>query len=428
MAEREYNLRVVTVTHYTVQVSNVPPGLQDRHVYKRFFRKYGPVVDVAITFNDGEMVQAYMERGRIRKEMQASKVANRLEDLEEWKQKLHSVDERITDLELRFQKQAACAFVTFEFAHSVDDVLKAYPGDWWSRLWMGRAKRFEGHRIRVKTAPEPSNILFLNLKYTARQRFMRRAFTFFISLLVICGSASMVYKAQEAQSKVPQVSTVCFTPISISQASAPNAPERAVDCFCSQLGLADAWSKERTLCSDWLRRYILGQMLILAASFAIVINNYVLQRIVEFLVTLEKHTSVTSEQMAVTKKLFIGQFINTSIVLLVLNYKSSVNLGFLTKFGIGNGVYSNLNPDWFSNVGVALVLCMLLNMFTPHSISLIKYFIGRCTRYCRARRCVTQRYEPPPLSPDPSLSTYLSIYICRINFLLMKCCSLFLVN
>lgn len=95
---------------------------------------------------------------------------------------------------------------------------------------------FAGCTIRVARAPEPSNILFLNLKYTKKQRVCRRTFTFLITyndgssmlrltcldrLFLVAISVVVVWLSQHYQNSIPTdrcaVSTrvtVCNTVVS----------------------------------------------------------------------------------------------------------------------------------------------------------------------------------------------------------------------
>jgi hypothetical protein len=70
----------------------------------------------------------------------------------------------------------------------------------------------------------------------------------------------------------------------------------------------------------------------------IVAVNYLLKRTTHLLSSFEKHPSVTAMQESMTWKLFVGLFINTSIVLLVVNADLQVYLGVNLIF---NGTYQD---------------------------------------------------------------------------------------
>jgi hypothetical protein len=100
--------------------------------------------------------------------------------------------------------------------------------------------RYHGHRIEVEQAPEPSNILFRNLKHTHRDKCFRRLATSLCTLVVICVSLVITYVAQYYQRTVPG-STDC--PSSLSGTSRDDAVAAADgsltrDCYCQLIGMS----------------------------------------------------------------------------------------------------------------------------------------------------------------------------------------------
>jgi hypothetical protein len=69
-------------------------------------------------------------------------------------------------------------------------------------------------------APEPSNILFANLKYPVNEKVLRRIGSFFLTLLTVAISAVVVYFAQEYQRGI--------------QVGSSQADNIIISCLCYQ--------------------------------------------------------------------------------------------------------------------------------------------------------------------------------------------------
>ena len=45
-------------------------------------------------------------------------------------------------------------------------------------------------------------------------------------------------------------------------------------------------------------------------------------------------------------------------------------------------MFSDLHPFWYYNVGVTIIFCMILNIFTPHLAPILTFTIAKCKRHC----------------------------------------------
>jgi len=287
---KAYETDILTITHYTVKVDDIPRDCFDRHEMKNFFKRFGTVVDVAIAYNDGDRVLAYKARGRIRKEMVAAKQGKRLYQLEKLVKRLTAIDAEIAEIERTLHKESVCAFVTFELAQDKAACVRAYPTGFWNRLFMPKDLRYRGTiKLRVTDAPEPSNILFTNLRYTASERRWRRLFTSLVVLIILSISIAAVYVAQYYQSRVP-LNETC--PSSVTLAEAQQDPT-LLDCYCDLLGSDVLSGSNKDLCSDWISRYALSKALTFVCGLTIFVVNFVMQRVRPHALTLLEHEAVT---------------------------------------------------------------------------------------------------------------------------------------
>jgi hypothetical protein len=63
--------------------------------------------------------------------------------------------------------------------------------------------------------------------------------------------------------------------------------------------------------------------------------------------------------------MFLVQFINTGVVILLVNARIS-EVSLPETFPVFAGRYSDFTVDWYKNVGATISLTMFINIFTPH--------------------------------------------------------------
>lgn len=88
-------------------------------------------------------------------------------------------------------------------------------------------------------------------------------------------------------------------------------------------------------------------------------------------------TDVLSSNMF---KCFITQFVNTAIVIVVVNLKVESVYKWNPDFFILTGLYSDLTPGWYSTVGTTIAFTMFINIFTPHLSALMFWMFYGCKR------------------------------------------------
>jgi hypothetical protein len=83
--------------------------------------------------------------------------------------------------------------------------------------------------------------------------------------------------------------------------------------------------------------------------------------------------------------MFLVQFINTGVVILLVNARvSEIALpDFIPLFA---GKYNDFSVEWYKFVGSTISFTMLINIVSPHAGALIGVFISGLTR-CLDRGC-----------------------------------------
>ena len=105
--------------------------------------------------------------------------------------------------EKKVEHMTGIAYVTFASSRQANHLLKIYGrNDRWSKLYgffdcrkNKLVLKLDGkeHRIRVKRAPEPSDILWENLKYSNLQKLLRSSLGFLVSFLLVFLAFFWVY-------------------------------------------------------------------------------------------------------------------------------------------------------------------------------------------------------------------------------------------
>jgi hypothetical protein len=128
---------------------------------------------------------------------------------------------------------------------------------------------------------------------------------------------------------------------------------------------------------SWCVKYAYDYAQITGLTFGsvilVVVINMVLKMCMKRLVKFEKPMSKGVYSLSLANKLFIVQLINTAIVTLIVNGNlESFQLGGGTAgvdftFGgnIFSGDHSDFNKSWYTSVGSALLLTMMINLATP---------------------------------------------------------------
>ena len=355
-----------------------------------FFSHFGQVVDVAMAYNDYKLVEKYEERGSLKLEAETARRKNKIKKQNKILQQVEKVDHDILHLQKKLDLKLLTAYVTFEHQHEMIKCLKAFPDGFLLRCCMPKYCIYQGHKLRVEHAPEPSNILYKNLHYSSSERTNRRRLTMFITFLLILASCLVTFYSQDYRQQLDdQQSLDC----ALSEYTLEMAINDAnvTQCFCQSLG-TDIFL-QRTFCQDYLTDYLLAKSLLIAAASTVVIVNLILKILIHKLTNFEKHHTRSHEQLAAVQKLFISFFINTALLSLFIN----ANLDFIDpKFNFGlvfNGEFEDVTPDWYNVVAISITITMILNMFSTTIFPFLSIFINKCQRKCCLKQHMTSQND-----------------------------------
>jgi len=312
------------------------------------------------------------------------------------------------------------AFVTFNASDDVVALLHQYR---FARFYVLRQMqterlRFQGTPIRVKRAPEPSNIFWENQDAPWRSRFFRKLLVWFICVvIVLCCLGLMYATAKQAQEFVKKYETTstpgAATCNSDGTRSAPPPPictptgwdvvdesgswvlvdamgvrladqtQAIMDCFCSQKGVANILQDPnlRNACNDLIMAYGLRLAITILAALFVVIVNVCMAGFLMVIAEWELPLSISELNNTQMMTVFISQTLNTACVVFAVHYDSinDFQRGWYVVVGVavcttmaGNTVVNA--ACYFAIWGVAVLKRMCTSVGNKHQAELLQIY------------------------------------------------------
>lgn len=198
----------VVCIHVVIQVRGLPPTFSDRLALRdHFTARFGPVVDIAIACDHGDLIALYEHRGRLKQQQDG--MLERLRESMELK--IEHVNDAIDAYHQKYPvHRTVAAFVTFERQADCAACLTAYDQYYLALLTQHitttstttASLAFQGSILTVTTAPEPSNILFHNIRYSRCSKWSRRVATTCLYATIMLLSMVVVFISQYYQQQV----------------------------------------------------------------------------------------------------------------------------------------------------------------------------------------------------------------------------------
>ena len=401
----------VSAEDFTIRVYRLPPKITELQIRAHFAEVTGETVaEVTIAYDNEKEIKLYRRRGEIVKQRyRASQelryfIARKKSDgdksitnefLKNITKQRVDLTHQINDLDVEIMKfeddkkgnqtTPLCAYVTFETVMGAQKALREYNISWLDYSKMSAKLRLKGRRLIVTKAPEPSTIIWENLKYTTQERFLKRLTTGFYSILLLIFSAMAAYGPRLAGSIASDSvgSNTCPTNFkSWSTEEKKNYVETypvELHCYCDRKTAMQ--QSNDPLCHKYFIRNLQNVAIIITATVIILTINVLIDFLITRLAAKEKHHSVNSREQSVFIRMFIAKFINTGLLFLFGNYFSFFGDIIDVKFP-SHGTFS---PLWYSTVGVNVILVQLGNVFAIHALRTIRYryFIWEQERIAR---------------------------------------------
>lgn len=153
-------------------------------------------------------------------------------------------------------------------------------------------------------------------------------------------------------------------------------PKGFLECYCRKLLLSNYDEKfplanNDMLCTEWALKKSISVLLSFTAAFVIVLINLLIKSIftgyfffgnkIYFgleLSKFERHRLKSRETTSRMMKIFFAQFLNTGLLVLVVNFYFNLTMNAINQFPfyiLFSGKFKDFTPLWYNNVGTTIV-------------------------------------------------------------------------
>ena len=223
--------------------------------------------------------------------------------------------------------------------------------------------------------------------------------------------------------------------------------KNVANCFCYQAiklsynntgglrGSVTSYFELEPMCTEYALLYITGKFLVSSVAYLVTVTNVIIETVVKVMVPYEHPHSVSELSGAISMKMYLGLALNTVLSPILAkirlfdeqaNTTSSARISQVTALPFsGDDKYVGFPVHWYSTVGYTLVSAMVLDIFIPHFIPLMKMCFTQ--NFLRRRKhhaheaAVTQRqlnalFEGPSFDMATRLGYVLNTCACTISF------------
>ena len=418
--ECEINESVLDGSDFTVMIKNVPQNQDQRILMGRLWQhieqvleefkdrkiriKDDPnalkVADINFGMGDYEILGFYMKRSELikqetiltikmdivkdskmkenDKEKTCAKMQKQIDKIQKKKEKNEEGYEKFKQKSK--QEVVKKTFVTFKSMEGKLRFLDLYNVGRWRR-WRRKpyaSRYFEGRWLDVRQPPPASLILWENLGVGKTERFFRILLVSLVSfLLMILWFIVIVYSRDYQSTLSSKYGDKSWPKTTITQTEAYNDYQKSesqrlglMSCYCSQEFKKSGYnvsniqfSDSKYYWNDWIYTYSVSNAFIWFMVFMLSVMNVILKTILRLFSAWERRHDKTDLVISNTFKMFVVQFVNTAIIILIVNAK----FDFMPSWSpILNGEYDDFSTEWYKHIGVSIILTMLIGVFSPH--------------------------------------------------------------
>lgn len=266
------------------------------------------------------------------------------------------------------------------------------------RFCQRRVNMFQGGRLRVQPAPEPTDIIWVNQDTGWRERALRSAIAFSVWFLIMAVSAALVgilrLFADDLQTGVSNIqlgSDTCdagteasgqpcnsLEMVLVTASAARNFSGDSLQCWCITQGYTEVLRDRnlRDICADWLQEDGKNSAIAVLTAVVVVSINVILQVFTKEMAEWQRPISESGLNASIVYRLFVAQYINTAVV-------TSLISADVWPF---EGPYSDFERGWYSIVGVPIITALMFNVVSGSASTLGKWaFICFKRTFCWRR-------------------------------------------
>ncbi len=323
-----------------------------------------------------------------------------IDSLKDLKKELIEIIKKLKNIENKNNSKVNDILITFYEPKYCKFIYSSYQKNKCTRFFYifcckySEIKRFYYKKkwLQINKNPDnPSNIKWQNMIISPVNRCLSKSFSIFLSILLILIAFGIIVGGnifQELVNKEFDNNIDCnFVEYNentvISEYLRTDIPKRnrvQTFCFCKNKLNIDGITKANDYvfpnvkindssvfpCKEWIIAYIKYNAINVAITIIIPILNGFISGFLFELTSIEKNKNLTKDKSSNMIKIFISQFFNTGINLLIVNTNIPAIRNWNKDFPIFNGQYQDFESGWFKNVGSTIFFTMIISIFTPH--------------------------------------------------------------
>ncbi|KAJ8561771.1 hypothetical protein ON010_g7908 [Phytophthora cinnamomi] len=153
-------------------------------------------------------------------------------------------------------------------------------------------------------------------------------------------------------------------------------------------------------CRGFIKDYLVKNSFILLAAGIVVIVNFLLDNILRMFAVFERHTSESTKTIRVAVRMFVAQFLNTALIVIIVNASFGLRGVPVAKELLG-GTYKDFQRGWYPTVGMGIATTMLLNAFLPQVTLFAQMYIWSPIYRWHKRRSIRTQAKMDKLYAGP---------------------------
>jgi hypothetical protein len=173
-------------------------------------------------------------------------------------------------------------------------------------------------------------------------------------------------------------------------------------------GPQELLTKHSAMCGQLVGLFLQSKGLVVFAGIALVVVNSLLESIIMRLNSFQRHQSRTGASFSLMIKLFLAQFANTALVVLLVN----------ASLPLFDGDFGDFTLEWHVQVGAQMMTTLFANMLGSHAVTVLnciawqplrRYFLLRQERHNEVtQKALLSRVSAPPFCLEAKYAAMLS--------------------
>ncbi|KRX05790.1 hypothetical protein PPERSA_02322 [Pseudocohnilembus persalinus] len=311
------------------------------------------------------------------------------------------VDDLIIEYDQLQRHKVYTAYVTFESINLRNQAMDMFFTSTWEFILQKCLKKKHGNlkyledniegqiqkkQMKIQDAPHPGNIEWRNIGI-GKSKIFFQFISILISLFLIFVVFAIVFYLEYVSNEYEgQIYDIDCSSYDISYENVLEDYNKGgngqglISCYCEQ-GDNDGeifygakiqqvgWFKSNSnqLCQTYNTNIILANIMPWVIAVVLTIFQQFIEEIYGIISEMERHVRSDHESSSRVFKIFLASFLNTGIVLMLVNYKPTGGSDIFL-----NGSYSDFTPEWYQDVGTTIVITMFVDLLIEQSLMAFK--------------------------------------------------------